>query len=122
MVGTFCLAFTVIITRKFDPVASQGVTTDTGYNGDKMIGDCIILIYISILIVIFISSMGVKPARIQDFFKILSIILGLFQFYILYLTVSFLTGSGIENETQVVAAVGGTIASFALIVILNCET
>ena len=118
MVGTFCLAYAVIINKKFNPATQQSANS---YNGNKIIGDCIILVYITVLLLIFITSLGVKPTRIPDFYKILSVVLGTFQFYIIYLTISFLTDTAIQDEKEVVIAVGGTIASFTLVVILNCE-
>ena len=123
MVGNFCLAFTIVINKKFNPTYGQDtkIKSDTNYNGDQMIGNIIILIYISILIILFIISLGVKPARIRDFYKILSLALGGFQFYVLYLTVSFLANNQIDNEKQVVIALCAVVVSFALIVILNCE-
>lgn len=114
MVGAFCLAFTVALRKNF-------ASYSTG-NG-QIYGDIIILAYISILMMLFITSLGVKPKRVEDFYKILSAILGLFQFYIVMLMASFVINMDISYNAGLVQMVlGSTFASFGLIVILNCET
>lgn len=110
MVGGFCLAFNVALRKNFDDY------------GNQIYGDAIILIYISILLIIFITSLGVKPKRVEDFYKVLSGILGIFQFYIIALMVYFVISGNLENHGEVVTLIlGASFASFGLIVILNWE-
>jgi cellulose synthase/poly-beta-1,6-N-acetylglucosamine synthase-like glycosyltransferase len=112
IVGLFCLAM-VIAVRK-------------NYIYDKYyfwIGDIIILFYISLLIIIFLLSMGVKPRRIEDAYKGLSFILGCYQVYIIYLICYFAYSQNFSYKPEVVvASILGTASVFALVVLLNCET
>ena len=111
IVGIFCLGLVVAIRKGYKKSAYH-----------QVLGDCIILIYISILMVIFILSLGVKPRRIEDAFKGFAFILGCFQVFIIWLVVEFsISGnlSGISNT--IIASVLGTANVFALVIILNCE-
>ena len=111
IVGLFCLALIVSIRKSFE-VSSYY----------QFIGDCIILIYISLLIVIFIVSLGVKPRRIEDVFKGLAFVLGCFQIYIIWLVINFsVNGNFSYSPDAVIASILGTAGMFALVVVLNCE-
>jgi hypothetical protein len=67
--------------------------------------------------------MGVKPKRIEDFYKTISTVLGLFQVYIIYLILNFVyqKSADIENLTLTVEILLGTAACFLGIILLNCE-
>ena len=110
MVSAFCFSFMIAI--KHNSASSGGVYT---------LGDALIAISITILIVIYICSLGVKPKRVEDFFKIISMVLGLFQIYIVYLVVAFIADNSWEKIQLVVFILGGSVAAFTLVTVLNCQ-
>ena len=109
IVGGFCLALSITLRNFFD---------DRPY-----LADILLLLYVSVIIVIFITSLGVKPRRVEDFYKGLSFILGCYQIFTLYIVADFV-GTNIlsENDPKAIAiTLGGSVGLLALIVILNCE-
>ena len=109
IVGGFCLALTIALKKKYK-------------GNNEVVGDVLILVYISVIIVIFIASLGVKPRRVEDFFKGLAFVLGLYQIYTFYLVASFIVTLDIENDPVVVAiTIGSTVGLLGFIVVVNCE-
>lgn len=111
MVGGFCLALIVAVRKN-----------DNGQSYYPGVGGMIVLIYITVILVIFITSLGVKPRRVEDFYKIFSIILGIYQLYTMYLIAYFVGSLEFTQGSEWVAVgISGTILAFAVIIILNCE-
>ncbi|OMJ92142.1 hypothetical protein SteCoe_5130 [Stentor coeruleus] len=111
IVGGFCLALIVAVRKNIESYYYKGI------------GDMLILVYLSIILMIFITSLGVKPRRVEDFYKILSVILGLYQIYTMYLITYFVATLDFADGSKMVAVgISFTILSFAAIIILNCET
>jgi hypothetical protein len=115
IVGAFCLALSVALKNDVDKDGNQ-----------YWVNGVLMLIYVSVLIVIFITSLGVKPRRVEDFYKGLAFILGCYQFYILYLVLKFCIisvtkSSESEGRMQVAVTLGSTFGLLAFIVLINCE-
>ena len=73
----------------------------------------------TLLIVLFVISLGVKPRRVEDFYKVICYVMGMYQFYITYLLFKFIAES--DGGTIAILSIVSCIGTFALIVILNCE-
>ena len=113
LVGAFCLAIEVSISNvlsKMDPSGTDGSL--------RQFAAAIILIYVIILLIIFIISLSVKPKRVQDLYKAIVFILGIYQIFIIIIIIFYLLRYG---SALAMIILGSTALSFALIVIINCE-
>lgn len=110
IVGLYCLAFTITIFKNFDG------------QDFEIVGTILIIIYVTLLLIVFIASLGVKPKRVEDFFKALALIMGAYQIYIIYLTSKFMIYMNYSRfSRQIIIGAGGLAGFFALIVMVNCE-
>lgn len=109
IVGGFCLALSITLRNFFED--------------RPFLADILLLVYVSVIIVIFITSLGVKPRRVEDFYKGLSFILGCYQIYTIYIVVYFVVYNiDFNNDPKSVAiTIGGSVGLLASIVIINCE-
>lgn len=110
LVGGFCLAVNIALHLQFSSVGSS--------DNVSRVGDALFLFYISILIMLFIISLAVKPHRVEDLYKTIVAILSLYQLYIIGIVIWFLLAGG---TTLAAAGIGFTALGFVLIVIINNE-
>ena len=109
IVGGFCLALSIILRNFF---------YDRLY-----LADILLLIYLTVIILIFIASLGVKPEFVEDLYKGLSIILGCYQILAIYIVVYFLQANinFLEEPETATIILAGSVGLLALIIIVNCE-
>ena len=110
MVGIYCLA--IIITLRND-VAN-------GKSKSSWIENILITFYVSVIITIFITSMGVKPKKVENIFRFFCAILGVFQFYIILL-IAELYYTTAQNFQLNILIILGIASIFLFIVLLNGE-
>jgi chitin synthase len=103
LVGAFCLCIEILITSYFE---------------NSSLALALILVYIGILMVIFITSMGVKPKQIPNVYRAIAIALGLYQFLSFYLMIVYLINNGDNAVTQAILI---TTSGFGIIILLNWE-
>lgn len=110
IVGLYCIAISLAIRRNYKSYGGAHLSN---------LGDVLTTLYVAILIVLFIISLGVKPKRVEEFYKFICYFLGLYQFYFMYLVIKLLfdAGGGIIVLIGALVLVGG----FASIVVLNCQ-
>ena len=66
---------------------------------DKYSTPCIVL-YVSMVIATIITSLGVKPAKVESLNKIISFVFGLYTFATIGLTVNFLFRVDVQLDAQ----------------------
>lgn len=116
-VGGFCLSL-VLAVRKH--VATLNIKKYEGYIKGL---ELLIILYISLIMMIFIISLGSKPQRVRGFFKFISFFLGIYQLFVLYLI--YISLKEIENDNNkiyVASGLASVIASYTIIIILSWET
>ena len=110
IVGLYCIAIIIAIRRNYNTYGKTDLTN---------LGDVIILFYVILLVILFIISLGVKPRRVEDFYKVICYLLGLYQFYFTILVIKFISEESGGNYILIAAL--ATVGSFALIVVINCQ-
>lgn len=103
LVGAFCLSVEILVTNYFT-------------NSSAALA--LIIFYVGVLLVTFIISLAVKPKRVEDLYKMIVVVLALYQIFTIYLMVTYLISNG--NNT-VTLAILLTVVGFVIIIILNCE-
>ena len=78
----------------------------------------LILFYIGLLIVLVIISLSVKPKNIEDLYKAIVIILGIYQIFVTAIIVDYLI---FTHNAIVLQVLGLTVCGFTLIIIINWE-
>ena len=111
IVGMFYVGFVIAIRYNHNNDAESTQLSNAG--------DWIILVYTSLIVVLFVTSMGVKPKKVQNFYRVTSYTLGLLQFYIIYIIIKIFseTDIGIIFLFSLISGFG----TFGLIILINCE-
>ena len=110
LVGLFCLAFCITIFKNFEGQANESVAT------------ILIVIYIALLLIILITSLSVNPKRIEDFFKALAVVMGIYQVFIIYLILKFtLAMDYSRNSYYIIISMAAAAFFFVFNVLINFE-
>ena len=109
IVGSFTLAVQIAIKVQFTSVTNSTLTK---------IGDALFLIYISLLILLVVISLSVKPKRVEDLYKAIVTALAVYELYIVAIAIGYLMN---DNQSLVSEGIGLTALGFGLIVVLNCQ-
>jgi cellulose synthase/poly-beta-1,6-N-acetylglucosamine synthase-like glycosyltransferase len=109
MVGSFYLAFLVIVKQTFS-------YDSTGFN----FGNFLVLIYFVMLILIFVMALGVKPNRVDTFFKIVAMVFGVYMFATIICTLIYIFQA--KFPIWVIYVIVGTGACFGLGILAHCAT
>ncbi|OMJ87528.1 hypothetical protein SteCoe_10702 [Stentor coeruleus] len=123
-VGGFCLSLVLAVRRHaivLDKDKDGTINIPEGRPYIKGL-ELLIILYISLIMMIFIISLGTKPQRVQDFFKFISVALGFYQFFVLYLVYVSLNEIESHNYNVFIACgLASVIGSYTIIIILNWE-
>ena len=105
----FCLAVDIAVTNFMSMDGKPSLSAIAG-------GNALILFYIGILIVLVVISLSVKPKQIEDLYKAIVIILGIYQIFVMGIIIDYLITS---HNTLVLQTLGFTACGFSLIIIIN---
>ena len=109
IVGSFTMAVQIAIQVHFESLTNTIL---------MWIGKGLFLIYISLLMLLVMISLSVKPSRVEKLFKIVVAALAIFELYIISVAMWYV----ISNEQSLVSkGIGLTAVGFGLIVVLNCQ-
>ena len=116
MVGAFCLAINLSINTIFSDAEKPGLT-EFGYG--------VLLTYISLILILFIASLSVKPKRIEDLYKTIAILLGAFEMFIIVIIGLYIfryDETNVKGNPRFVTVLLCYISLvFLFIVLINCE-
>ncbi|OMJ76463.1 hypothetical protein SteCoe_24170 [Stentor coeruleus] len=109
MVGSFYLAFKIVVNMSFV------------YNSNlKSFGDILVQIYLLLLIFVFVMSLGVKPNRVDSYFRLIAAIFGIYMVGTIICTcILVLT---FKYPAWVIYIILGTAGSFGIGVVFHCAT
>mmetsp|Transcript_9220 Transcript_9220/g.9189 ORF Transcript_9220/g.9189 Transcript_9220/m.9189 type:complete len:382 (+) Transcript_9220:1284-2429(+) len=105
MVGTFFLAFAIAMRGLF--------TGDTAW-----VGSWLIVLYITVIIVVIFLSLGVKPARVEEVYKIVSYAYGIFMIFTTVLMFLYIF-RGLSDFNWILPFMIATIGIFAFVSLIN---
>lgn len=107
MVGSFYIAIKVII--------KETITYNTNlFNA----ADVLMLMYLILLIFIFVMSLGVRPSRVETYYKIIAMFFGVFMIATMICTLVFVLS--LKFQLWVIYVIVGTAGSFAIGIFLHC--
>jgi chitin synthase len=107
MVGSFYMAIKIVV--------EQTVNYRTQF---FVASDSLLLTYLILLIFVFVMSLGVKPARVENLYKIISVVFGIFMLMTIVCTAVFV--ASLKYELWVVYLITATAGSFAIGIMLHC--
>lgn len=117
LVGAFYLAFAISIKRNFNESSVYQNKLDKWSTPP-------IVLYVSVLISVIITSFSVKPKKIETFYRVISVILGIYSYATIALTFYFMFNKDIKVEISFTEQLSisllaiGTFMIF-LIILLN---
>jgi hypothetical protein len=122
LVGAFYLAFAVALKRNLDE------TSDTRDKLTKW-STPLIFLYGLLLVGLVIVSFAVKPRKIEAFYRTISLILGIYSYSIIFLTIFFIFRSGfnLSDTSQWAAQMSAvlvlmSIIMFVVIILLHWKS
>lgn len=95
MVGLFFLTFSVLLRNTFPDDTEDKDLFD--------IGNAFIILYFTILLVVFILSLSTKPIHVNGFYHLISVILGLYMFAIIALMINFFINLDTDDQINLAA-------------------
>ena len=116
LVGAFYIAFNIAIKRNLDE-ESNAIDPLTKRSTP------VLILYVSVLILLIISSLGVEPRKLEGLYRFISIILGLYTYATTALILLFMFRNGVSTSYSTSQLSIGLLASgvgmFTIIIILN---
>ncbi|CAG9318199.1 unnamed protein product [Blepharisma stoltei] len=107
-VGAFFLAFNISMRNYFD-----------GNSAPQWIGNLFVSVYVTAIILIIFLSLGVKPRKAEDVYKVISYCYGLFMVFTIAMMIIFLYHS-IQNFNWFLPLIVASFFIFGITMILNC--
>jgi cellulose synthase/poly-beta-1,6-N-acetylglucosamine synthase-like glycosyltransferase len=114
LVGSFFLSFGLLLRNQFPETVDGKDEVDDMFT----LGDTLLKLYFTCLIVVFILSLGAPPKKVEEIYKMLSTIFAFYMFAALYFFVQFVRSD--EFSTPVLMSTLITVAAFTIIPILHC--
>mmetsp|Transcript_68 Transcript_68/g.56 ORF Transcript_68/g.56 Transcript_68/m.56 type:complete len:348 (+) Transcript_68:24-1067(+) len=108
MVGTFFLSFAIAVRHFFN-----------NYPNFIWLGDWLIVAYVTIIIIVFTMSLGVKPGRAENSFKVISYCYGFFMVYTVAM-VGIYIFIKLQDFAWVLPVLLSGVGMFIVIFMLNC--
>ena len=108
MVGLFFAIFAIAVRKGFD------------YEGDieyVMVGNYLLMFYLLALVTILILSLAVKSKKVEGFYRAISVIMGIFMYFILYLMIALMFDESVDTLTLYIAL--GIVGAFLLTIFVN---
>ena len=116
LVGLFYAAFSISIKRNLDETSNELQTLNK-------LSTPFIMLYVSILICIVITSLGVKPKKVENLYRLVSFVLGLYTYATIALVMVFMFRKGVSKSDfsgEISIALLILMAMmFSLIIIIN---
>ncbi|OMJ91390.1 hypothetical protein SteCoe_6072 [Stentor coeruleus] len=107
MVGSFYLAFKIVVSTTFV------------YNSNlKTFGNLLIQVYLLLLIFIFVMSLGVKPNRVDSFFRVIAGVFGIYMLGTIVCTCILVLTA--QYQAWVIYIILGTAGCFGMGVLFHC--
>lgn len=111
MVGSFFLAFAIAIRKQFDD----------GSGALMNFSNWIIMSYVTLLIITFILALGVKPKRVEDAYKVIACVFGLFMLLTAGLMFKYIF-ENLDSNSWIIPLMITTMLIFALNTVCHCAT
>jgi chitin synthase len=105
MVGSFFLALAVLLRKKFPTQAEDQELF--------AFGNAIVLIYMTLLIIVFIMSLAVKPKHVNDVYKVIAAVFGIYILASFYFMFDFIINPE-DGQDWILFIVLGTIIVFVI--------
>jgi chitin synthase len=113
LVGSFFLSFGLLLRNQFPESVDGKDEVDDMFT----LGDTLLKLYFTCLIVVFILSLGAPPKQVEEIYKMLSTIFAFYMFAALYFLVQFVRSG--KFSTPVLMSTLITVAAFTIIPILH---
>ena len=107
MVGSFYMAIKIVVEQTIDYKSSFFVASDS-----------LILAYFMLLIFVFVMALGVRPGRVENLYKVIAVIFGIFMLMTIICTAVFV--ASLKYDLWVVYLIAATAGSFAIGIVLHC--
>lgn len=114
LVGSFFLSFGLLLRNQFPESVDSNDELDDMFT----LGDTLLKLYFTCLIVVFILSLGAPPKGVEEIYKMISTIFAFFMFASIYFFVKFVLTE--EFSTPVLMSAGITLCAFTVLPILHC--
>jgi chitin synthase len=115
LVGSFFLSFGLLLRNQFPEV----IDSSDEVNDMFTLGDTLLKLYFTCLIVVFILSLGACPKKVEEIYKMLSTIFVFYMFASLYFLVQFVKSDDFSPPVLMSTLI--TVSVFTIIPILHCS-
>ncbi|CAG9311423.1 unnamed protein product [Blepharisma stoltei] len=104
MVGSFFLAFAIAVRKQFGEDSDSTIISFSGW---------IIISYTTLLIIVFIMALGVKPKRVEDAYKVIACIFGVYMLLTMGLMFKYII-TNLSSNSWIIPLMVATIFCFAM--------